>query len=181
MTAVYQTSDGTAIDGSDYTAFTSPSLSFAGNDGDSATFTVAILNDDIVEGSPNGTETFNISSVSVTPNDSDIPASDIDITDGATVTINDDDIDLTLGAASPSDSQDEGNPGDNTTYTFTVTRSGLTSGVTTVGYAVTAASGSAVTPDDTASGQVCIGNTYNYEGIEYAVGSYDIPLSLIHI
>ncbi|MEM5566334.1 T9SS type A sorting domain-containing protein, partial [Psychroserpens sp. AS72] len=32
-----------------------------------------------------------------------------------------------------------------------------------------------VTPDDAATGEVCIGNTYNYEGIEYAVGSYDIP------
>ncbi|MCK8481229.1 vWA domain-containing protein, partial [Psychroserpens algicola] len=32
-----------------------------------------------------------------------------------------------------------------------------------------------VTPDDTASGEVCEGNTYNYEGIEYAVGSHDIP------
>ncbi|WP_194506907.1 VWA domain-containing protein [Psychroserpens luteus] len=32
-----------------------------------------------------------------------------------------------------------------------------------------------VTPDDTASGEVCEGNTYNYEGIEYEVGSYDIP------
>uniref|UniRef100_UPI00058AFF7B hypothetical protein n=1 Tax=Psychroserpens damuponensis TaxID=943936 RepID=UPI00058AFF7B len=31
-----------------------------------------------------------------------------------------------------------------------------------------------VTPDDTVSGEVCVGNTYNYEGIEYAVGSYDI-------
>ncbi|WP_204347122.1 hypothetical protein, partial [Psychroserpens algicola] len=32
-----------------------------------------------------------------------------------------------------------------------------------------------VTPDDTASGEVCEGNTYNYEGTEYEVGSYDIP------
>ncbi|WP_299335396.1 T9SS type A sorting domain-containing protein [uncultured Psychroserpens sp.] len=32
-----------------------------------------------------------------------------------------------------------------------------------------------VTPDDTASGEVCEGETYNYEGNEYAVGSYDIP------
>ena len=32
-----------------------------------------------------------------------------------------------------------------------------------------------VTPDDAASGEVCEGETYNYEGIEYAVGSHDIP------
>ncbi|WP_299275015.1 hypothetical protein [uncultured Psychroserpens sp.] len=32
-----------------------------------------------------------------------------------------------------------------------------------------------VTPDDTASGEVCEGNTFNYEGIEYGVGSYDVP------
>ncbi|MCK8480772.1 T9SS type A sorting domain-containing protein, partial [Psychroserpens algicola] len=32
-----------------------------------------------------------------------------------------------------------------------------------------------VTPDDTASGEVCEGNTYNYEGTEYSVGSHDIP------
>ncbi|WP_298899187.1 T9SS type A sorting domain-containing protein [uncultured Psychroserpens sp.] len=32
-----------------------------------------------------------------------------------------------------------------------------------------------VTPDDAASGEVCEGETFNYEGIEYVVGSYDIP------
>ncbi|WP_040280106.1 vWA domain-containing protein, partial [Psychroserpens damuponensis] len=32
-----------------------------------------------------------------------------------------------------------------------------------------------VTPDDTAAGEVCVGSTFNYEGTEYAVGSYDIP------
>ncbi|WP_298896002.1 T9SS type A sorting domain-containing protein, partial [uncultured Psychroserpens sp.] len=32
-----------------------------------------------------------------------------------------------------------------------------------------------VTPDDAASGEVCEGETFNYEGIEYAVGSHDIP------
>ena len=32
-----------------------------------------------------------------------------------------------------------------------------------------------VTPDDTAEGEVCEGETFNYEGQEYAVGSYDIP------
>ena len=149
LTAVYQTSNGTAIGGSDYTVTTSPTLTFAGNDGDSATFTVAITNDDVVEDSPNGTESFNVSAVSVTPNDSAIASTDIDITDGATVTINDDDIDITIGAATQGNSQLEGNViGDITTYTFTVTRFGLTSGVTTVDWAVTAAVGSAVTAND---------------------------------
>ena len=149
LTAVYQTSNGTAIGGSDYTVTTSPTLTFTGNDGDSATFTVAITNDDVVEDSPNGTELFNVSAVSVTPNDSAIASTDIDITDGATVTINDDDIDIIIGAATQGNSQLEGNViGDNTTYTFTVTRFGLTSGVTTVDWAVTAAVGSAVTAND---------------------------------
>nr|WP_321235628.1 T9SS type A sorting domain-containing protein [uncultured Psychroserpens sp.] len=31
-----------------------------------------------------------------------------------------------------------------------------------------------VTPDDTASGEVCEGNTYNYEGIEYGAGTHDV-------
>ncbi|MEM5566848.1 VWA domain-containing protein, partial [Psychroserpens sp. AS72] len=32
-----------------------------------------------------------------------------------------------------------------------------------------------VTPDDAASGEVCVGNTYEYEGIQYEIGSHDIP------
>ncbi|MCI4436645.1 MAG: hypothetical protein JHC33_07530, partial [Ignisphaera sp.] len=32
-----------------------------------------------------------------------------------------------------------------------------------------------VTPDNTASGQVCVGYKYTYEGVEYAPGVYDIP------
>ena len=127
LTAVYQTSDGTARDGRDYTTTTSPVLTFAGTNGDTATFTVPITNDDVVEDSPNGTELFNVSAVSVTPNDSAIASTDIDITDGATVTINDDDLDITLGAAALGNSQNEGDAtADNTTYTFTVNRAGLT-------------------------------------------------------
>ena len=72
----------------------------------------------------------------------------VDTSDTGTVTINNDDIDLTLGAAVPQ-SQDEGDvQGDNTVYTFTVTRTGLDTGTTTVDWAVTAASGSAVSPAD---------------------------------
>ncbi|WP_299307197.1 hypothetical protein, partial [uncultured Psychroserpens sp.] len=32
-----------------------------------------------------------------------------------------------------------------------------------------------ITLDDAASGEICEGETFNYEGIEYAVGSHDIP------
>ena len=46
-------------------------------------------------------------------------------------------------------SQNEGDTAaDNTTYTFTATRSGLTSGVTTVAWAVSRAAGSTLTGDD---------------------------------
>ncbi len=31
-----------------------------------------------------------------------------------------------------------------------------------------------VTPDDTASGEVCVGNKFTYEGIEYAIGTHNI-------
>ena len=149
LTAVYQTSNGTAIGGSDYTVTTSPTLTFAGNSGETASFTVDIVNDDFVEGTTNGTDFFNVSAVSVTPNDPAIASSDIDITDGATVTINDDDIDIVLSAATQGNSQNEGDTAaDNTTYTFTATRSGLTSGVTTVAWAVSRAAGSTLTGDD---------------------------------
>ncbi|MFT5847862.1 MAG: hypothetical protein ACI902_001924, partial [Psychroserpens sp.] len=32
-----------------------------------------------------------------------------------------------------------------------------------------------VTPNDTATGDVCVGDTFEYESIQYAVGSHDIP------
>ena len=169
LTAVYQTSNGTAIGGSDYTVTTSPTLTFAGNSGETASFTVDIVNDDFVEGTTNGTDFFNVSAVSVTPNDPAIASTDIDITDGATVTINDDDIDIVLSAATQGNSQNEGDTAaDNTTYTFTATRSGLTSGVTTVAWAVSPAVGSTVTADD----------------FDFSTGGFPagvVTLSLIHI
>ncbi|MGB7325827.1 MAG: Calx-beta domain-containing protein [Rubripirellula sp.] len=137
LTAVYMTADGTAIAPDDYTATTSPVLTFAGVNGDTATFTVPIINDDIVE-SP--METFDVNTVSVAANDATIAASAITAADGATVTILDDDIDLTLSAITPV-TQVEGNPGDVTQYSFTVTRAGLTTGTTTVDYTISGLAG----------------------------------------
>ena len=139
----YATVAGTADDPADYTG-TSGTLSFpTGADGETATFMVMINNDDLVEAD----ETFNVVLSNVTPNDVNIDPADIDDADVGTVTINNDDIDLTLSAAMPT-SQNEGNPGDTTQYTFTVTRTGLMTGTTTVDWSVAAASGSAVTGDD---------------------------------
>ena len=143
FTVGYSTTDGTATTADNDYDDTTGTVTFDGTAGETETFTVAINNDSTVE--PD--ETFNVALGPVTGTTPTSVASDIDASDGAVVTILNDDIDITLGAAVPL-SQNEGNPGDATVYTFTVTRSGLTSGITTVGWEVSAPTGSAVTADD---------------------------------
>ena len=78
-TVNYQTSNGTANSGSDYTA-TTGTMSFNGNIGDTETITIPILDDNILE----DTETFFVQMIG-SSNGS------VDITDVATGTINDND------------------------------------------------------------------------------------------
>ena len=142
FTVGYSTSDGTAMAPGDYTT-TIGTVTFAGIAGEAEAFTIPIINDGVVEGD----ETFNVSLGPVTGTTPASVAGDIDATDGAVVTILNDDIDITLGAATPA-SQNEGNPGDTTSFTFTVTRSGLDTGTTSVDWAVSPATGSFVSPAD---------------------------------
>ncbi|WP_339841521.1 Calx-beta domain-containing protein [uncultured Maribacter sp.] len=79
FTVTFQTLDGSAIAGSDYTS-TNGVLNFNGNTGDTETITVPIIDDGLIEGFENFTVQFTTSS-----NPS------VDITDTATGTINDDD------------------------------------------------------------------------------------------
>lgn len=79
FTVSYQTIDGSAIDGSDYTS-TSGILNFNGTVGDTETITVSILDDGIIENPENFTLEFTLAS-----------DPQVDISDTATGTITDDD------------------------------------------------------------------------------------------
>ncbi|MGX1930850.1 DUF7933 domain-containing protein [Flagellimonas sp. 2504JD4-2] len=81
FTVDYQTNDGSAVDGSDYTASTG-TLSFNGTSGDTEQITASILDDLIFESAENFTVSFSATS-----------DADVNISDTATVTINDDDND----------------------------------------------------------------------------------------
>ncbi|APZ90438.1 Calx-beta domain-containing protein [Fuerstiella marisgermanici] len=138
----YATSDGSATDPGDYGA-TSGTLTFLGNDGETMTFSVGIVNDSVVEAD----EAFTVTLSNGDATDPNIDDNDITATDTATVTIANDDIDLTLSAIAPA-TQAEGDTGDTTQYTFTVTRTGLLTGTTTVDYAVTGSGATAADGTD---------------------------------
>ncbi|MDO5979422.1 Calx-beta domain-containing protein [Flavivirga spongiicola] len=88
FTVDVSTSDGTATTGdSDYTAVTGQTLTFTGNAGETQTFTVTPTGDTKLEA--NETVTIAQSNLAAT-------ALSVDITDGATVTINNDDITVTV-------------------------------------------------------------------------------------
>ncbi|MEO9932285.1 beta strand repeat-containing protein, partial [Rhodopirellula bahusiensis] len=142
FTVGYSTSDGTAVDPADYTS-TTGTVTFAGTVGETETFTVPIINDDVVESD----ETFNVALGPVTGTTPASVAAGIDASDGAVVTIFNDDIDIELGPATPL-SQAEGDPGDATSYTFTVTRTGLDTGVTTVDWTLAGFGANPASVDD---------------------------------
>ena len=101
------------------------------------TFNIPITIDDVVEDD----ETFTVSlgPASMLP-------SLIDTSDTGTVTIVNDDTDITIAVGDAV--VDEGNDGDITAYTFTVTRAGLTTGTTTAAFAVTGSGTNAADADD---------------------------------
>ncbi|MFD2566793.1 YDG domain-containing protein [Pseudotenacibaculum haliotis] len=112
FTVDVSTADNTATTaGSDYTAVTSGTETFAGNAGETQTVTITIGNDAIGE----ETENFTVSMDNLVP--TTVTASNIDITDGATVTINDDDAPV-LTATTPADDAVDVVIGANLTMTY---------------------------------------------------------------
>ncbi|MBB6328997.1 gliding motility-associated-like protein [Algoriphagus iocasae] len=114
------TADGTATTAdSDYTAVSAQTLTFAGTPGETQTIAVVPTSDGNVE--PN--ETVQVSMSGLVP--SIVSASDINITDGATVTIVNDDLDAPstpdLAASSDSGMSDTDNITNDLTPTFTGT------------------------------------------------------------
>ena len=86
LTVTPSFTDGTATQGSDYTANTS-ALSFAGTAGESQTFTVATTDDAVLEGDETFTVGLSASHASVT--DTDTATGTIQDNDAASVTVND--------------------------------------------------------------------------------------------
>ncbi len=96
------TADGTATTAdSDYTAVTAQTLTFAGTAGESETFNITLGGDTKVEAD----ETASISMSALNP--VTVASGDIDITDGATLTINNDD-QATVTIANVSGNEDDG-------------------------------------------------------------------------
>ncbi|MEM7551614.1 MAG: Calx-beta domain-containing protein [Bacteroidota bacterium] len=96
------TADGTATTAdSDYTAVTSQTLTFAGTAGESETFNITLGGDTKVEAD----ETVSISMSGLSP--ATVASGDIDITEGATLTINNDD-QATVTIANVSGNEDDG-------------------------------------------------------------------------
>ncbi|WP_195758347.1 S8 family serine peptidase [Kangiella sp. HZ709] len=120
VTVDFATSDGTAIDGSDYTA-TTGTLSWADGENTAKTFTVAILNDDTVESA----ETINVSLSNATG------GAAIGANGSAVITVNDDDSPGTIQLSATSYSVNESAG----TVTITLTRAGGSKGAASVDYA----------------------------------------------
>jgi hypothetical protein len=139
----YATSNGTAVAGSDYTA-TSGSLTWADGDAASKSFTVAIAGDTTFETD----ETVTLALSGATGGASLGTAA-------ATLTITNDDAAPvgTLAFATAAISQAEGNSG-TTNATFTVTRTGGSSGAVGVSYATSDSSATAGSDYTAASGSL---------------------------
>jgi len=132
------TADNTAtLADSDYTAVTSQTLTFAGTASETETFTVTPTLDAVAEAD----ETVTVSMSNLSP--VTVAGGDIDITDGATLTIFNDDSAPTLAIDDLILS--EGDSG-TSTATFTVTMTGDSSLAATVDYATS--DGSATAGDD---------------------------------
>jgi hypothetical protein len=123
FTVQFKSADGTAtVADADYLAALG-TLTFAGTNGESKTFTVTVNPDNKVEAD----ETFAVSLFNVVPNNALIPAAAIDATDTATGTItNDDSTTLTIQDVAQSEA---GGP-----ITFTVTLSNPVQGGFTVNF-----------------------------------------------
>ena len=136
----YATSNGTATAGSDYTA-ASGTLSWADGDTASKTFTVAIINDAVVE--PNETVTLTLSAPT--------GGATLGPTNPATLTITNDDVPPPAGAlqfSAATYTMAEGGG----TATITVTRTGGSSGAVGVSYASSNGTATAGTDYTAASG-----------------------------
>lgn len=92
----YKTVNGTAVAGSDFTG-TTGTLTFAGNPGESQSFTVAITNENLVELD----ESFTVQLFNVVPTDVGVSAAKINATDTATGMILNDDA-ATISITNPS-------------------------------------------------------------------------------
>ncbi len=124
LTVTFATADDTAAAGTDCTAG-GGTLNFAGSTGEIQTATVDIIGDTTVELDK---------SFFVNPSNVQASGRDVTIADGQGLgTIANDDTGLSIAATDAT--KDEGNGGI-TPFTFTVTRSGVVSGTTTVDYFV---------------------------------------------
>jgi hypothetical protein len=138
FTVQYKSTDGTATAGSDYKAIVNDGTNkatFAGTAGEDETFTVTLLNDDIVEAD----ETYILSLFNVVPTNSAIALSAFDITDTGTGTITSGDTAQFRITANASAS--EGDP-----ITFTITLSNQVQATTSV--TVTTSGGTAMNGTD---------------------------------
>ncbi|NQV27220.1 MAG: hypothetical protein HQ518_22965, partial [Rhodopirellula sp.] len=137
----YTTNNGTANAGSDYVD-NDGGLTFAGTMGETETITVLVNHDSTVEAD----ETFTVLLGAISGLGAGIASGDITIQGtGGDGVITNDDIDLAIAADQVS--KNEGNSG-NTAYTFTVTRTGATNGVTTANFAVTGTGSNPADADD---------------------------------
>ena len=117
VTVDYASSDGSALDGADYSAV-SGTLSWPGGDGADKTFTVPILDDAL----PEGSETIDLALSAPTG------GATLGVPSTATLTIIDDEANLQLGSATFSVTED------GVTATITATRTGDTTGLASVDY-----------------------------------------------
>jgi len=149
FTVPFAFTDGSATGDDDFNNATGI-LTFSGNDGETATIVVPISTDDVVEAD----ETFTVSLGAITPNlntsvnpgVATVDPSQVDVSDTATVTIANDDTDVTI---SITDSVvEESNAAGTSSFTFTVTRTGLTTGISTVDYEVSNTKGNSADADD---------------------------------
>ncbi|HAP60708.1 MAG TPA: hypothetical protein DCR93_14825, partial [Cytophagales bacterium] len=109
------TADGTATAGTDYTALVSETVTFAGTLNETQDVTLMVSDDAVVEAD----ETLTVSLGNVVP--ATVDASDIDDSDGATVTILNDEV-ATVTIADESGNEDDGD------VTFTATLSNAVDG-----------------------------------------------------
>lgn len=155
------TADGTATTAdSDYTAVTSATETFAGTASENQTFDITITGDSKVEAD----ETVMVSMSNLVP--ATVNAGDIDITDGSTVTFNNDDAAVVAIVANPS--ANEGDP-----ITFQVTMSNPSDLATSVNFSTTA-SGDAIDGTDYTGNT---GQTLTFPANDNTTLTVDVPTS----